>query len=104
MMHGKGTYKWLDGRLYYGDYVNDKKHGFGVYVWADGRAYVGEWIDGKQADDRVYILPNGTVRKGHWEGGIRQDWVNLNEDESADYRRHLDEAMNYSTSVEGMRQ
>lgn len=40
-MHGKGIYKWLDGRMYYGDYVNDKKHGFGVYVWADGRAYVG---------------------------------------------------------------
>lgn len=47
MMDGIGTYKWQDGRLYHGAYVNDKKHGFGVYVWADGRAYVGSWIDGK---------------------------------------------------------
>lgn len=30
-MHGKGTYKWLDGRMYHGEYANDKKHGFGVY-------------------------------------------------------------------------
>lgn len=41
MMHGKGTYKWLDGRLYHGDYSHDKKHGFGLYVWADGRSYIG---------------------------------------------------------------
>ena len=46
-MHGKGTYKWLDGRMYHGEYQNDKKNGRGVYLWADGRAYVGNWIDGK---------------------------------------------------------
>jgi hypothetical protein len=46
MMHGKGTYKWLDGRVYHGEYSNDKKHGFGVYIWADGRAYMGKWADG----------------------------------------------------------
>lgn len=46
MMHGKGTYKWLDGRVYNGTYKNDKKHGFGVYIWADGRAYLGNWSDG----------------------------------------------------------
>lgn len=45
-MHGLGTYKWLDGRMYHGMYENDKKHGFGVYVWADGRAYVGDWFEG----------------------------------------------------------
>ena len=46
-MHGKGTYKWLDGRMYHGSYKNDKKNGRGVYLWADGRAFVGDWIDGK---------------------------------------------------------
>ena len=40
-MHGVGTYKWSDGRMYHGEYKDDKKHGQGVYVWADGRAYVG---------------------------------------------------------------
>ena len=31
MMHGKGFFKWPDGRVYEGDYVNDKKTGFGIF-------------------------------------------------------------------------
>lgn len=93
MMHGKGTYKWLDGRLYHGNYVNDKKQGFGVYIWADGRAYVGHWDDGKQANERVYILPNGTVRKGTWENGVRQEWLNLDEEQARGHKQHLEKAI-----------
>lgn len=37
-MHGKGIYKWKDGRMYDGEYAEDKKNGYGVYVWADGRS------------------------------------------------------------------
>ena len=32
-MHGQGIYKWADGRVYEGDYLNDKKHGYGVYTY-----------------------------------------------------------------------
>ena len=32
-MHGKGIYTWSDGRIYEGEYLNDKKHGFGIYKW-----------------------------------------------------------------------
>ena len=28
-MHGKGIFRWVDGRVYDGEYLNDKKHGFG---------------------------------------------------------------------------
>jgi hypothetical protein len=42
-MHGKGVFKWPDGRVYEGDYVNDKKHGIGKVTWPDGRVYEGEW-------------------------------------------------------------
>jgi len=42
-MHGKGIFKWADGRVYEGDYVDDKKHGFGRVIWPDGREYEGEW-------------------------------------------------------------
>ena len=63
MMHGQGTYKWQDGRMYHGAYENDKKNGFGVYVWADGRVTLA--IGHKESKtQRVHILPNGTVRKG----------------------------------------
>ncbi len=40
-MHGKGVFKWPDGRVYEGDYVNDKKHGIGKVTWPDGRVYEG---------------------------------------------------------------
>jgi hypothetical protein len=40
-MHGKGVFKWPDGRVYEGDYLNDKKHGNGKVSWPDGREYEG---------------------------------------------------------------
>ena len=42
-MHGKGAYKWPDGRTYTGNYIGDKREGMGEYVWPDGRKYNGEW-------------------------------------------------------------
>jgi hypothetical protein len=40
-MHGKGVFKWLDGRRYEGNYVNDKKEGQGEFYWPDGKKYIG---------------------------------------------------------------
>ena len=47
MMHGNGVYKWGDGRIFMGAYLDDRKSGMGCYLWADGRAYHGEWLAGK---------------------------------------------------------
>lgn len=47
-MNGKGEFKWVDGRIYIGEYNNDKKQGFGMFKWPDGRIYEGFWVDGKQ--------------------------------------------------------
>ena len=46
-MHGKGVMIWSDGRVYEGDFQDDKRHGHGVYTWKDGRKYVGGWKNGK---------------------------------------------------------
>lgn len=99
-MHGQGTYKWQDGRMYHGEYANDKKNGFGVYVWVDGRAYLGNWTSGKQDDERVYILPNGSVRKGKYEGNNRKEWINISEDEQAQYKAKLEEALQASARLD----
>ena len=42
-MHGKGVFTYKDGKVYKGDYVNDKKEGHGVCEWPDGRSYDGSW-------------------------------------------------------------
>lgn len=104
MMEGEGTYKWLDGRLYHGQYKNDKKNGFGVYIWADGRAYIGDWTVGKQDEVRVYILPNGTVKRGKWVENKREgEWLPITDQEKQEYISHKEVAIKKSNEVEVMR-
>lgn len=42
-MHGYGRSVWSDGRIYEGQYYNDKKHGFGSFCWPDGKKYIGNF-------------------------------------------------------------
>ena len=46
-MHGRGVLRWPDGKVYEGDFIEDKRHGHGLFKWKDGREYEGEWIRGK---------------------------------------------------------
>ena len=39
-----GTFAWMDGRKYEGEYCNDNKHGRGIFSWPDGRKYDGQWV------------------------------------------------------------
>lgn len=42
--HGKGVYKWSNGDIYDGEFINDKRNGLGVYFWSEkGGTYRGEW-------------------------------------------------------------
>ena len=74
-MHGKGTYRWPDGRLYDGSYVNDKKEGYGEYRYPDGRCYKGMWQNSKQHGEGIFIDPNGNQKKGEWVNGKRTHWL-----------------------------
>ena len=77
-MHGKGTYRWNDGRKYEGEYQYDKKHGHGIYTWADGRQYDGSWANGLRNGRGKYILRNGSFREGIWFDDKRVKWVDEN--------------------------
>ena len=85
--------------MYHGSYAQDKKNGFGVYVWVDGRAYLGNWTTGKQDNERVYILPNGSVRRGLYEGNNRKEWLQISEQEQAEYKAKLSEAQRAASLV-----
>ena len=39
--HGKGIYKWEDGRSYDGEWIHNKIYGYGEYKWPDGKVYKG---------------------------------------------------------------
>lgn len=39
--HGKGYYKYPNGDVYFGDWVDDDFHGRGVYAFVSGDVYEG---------------------------------------------------------------
>jgi len=45
-IHGIGTYRWTDGRVYFGDWVNDKQHGKGITYLANGKKQEGTFKNG----------------------------------------------------------
>ncbi len=46
-MNGKGVTIWPDGKIYTGEYTDDKKNGFGTFEWSNGKKYKGNWKMGK---------------------------------------------------------
>ena len=74
-MDGEGELKWKDGKMYNGQFVNDKREGHGTFVWADGRKYIGEWKAGKQHGIGTYISKEGVEKQGEWQNGRKIKWI-----------------------------
>jgi len=51
------------------------KHGKGTYKWADGRKYSGTWSRGLREGKGVYTLQNGKGRNGIWRADQRLSWI-----------------------------
>merc|ERR1712061_137783 len=68
-MNGSGLFTWKDGRVYEGEYKEDKKDGHGVFKWLDGSHYAGQWRDGKQHGMGTTTKTSGEKRSGEWEDG-----------------------------------
>ena len=60
-MHGKGVYKWSNGRKYEGEFLKDKFEGKGTYLFEDGTIYTGQWKDGLQHGKGKIISMNNEV-------------------------------------------
>ena len=76
-MNGKGKFEWPDGRIYDGEYKNDKKEGHGDFTWPDGRKYDGNWKNGKQDGEGKFYNPKiKQWKKGIWKEGKRIKWIN----------------------------
>merc|ERR1712060_19248 len=68
-MNGKGNMLWPSGAMYEGSYTNGVKNGIGVFTWPDGRVYRGEWNNGQQHGKGVAIDPSGIAKHGVWHHG-----------------------------------
>ena len=47
-MNGKGCFKYTDGKMYYGEWLNNVKHGFGMLKTTNGFIYIGEYDNDKK--------------------------------------------------------
>ena len=46
-----------------------------MFRWKDGRVYEGEWLDGKQHGRGTFIKIDGTRKVGIWENGRNIQWL-----------------------------
>ena len=53
--HGKGTYKWLDGSFYEGDFDKDLRQGVGLFKWSNGESYKGDYLADQRTGEGLYL-------------------------------------------------
>ena len=68
-MSGKGIYRWDDGDVYDGEYLDGLRHGLGVERFASGTIYEGEFRASKKSGHGIFRYANGDV----YEGGYLND-------------------------------
>ena len=64
-MEGHGELTFPDGRIYIGEYKNDKIEGYGEFRWPNGKIFKGMWVGGMQHGDGALI--------DHPPGGFAHD-------------------------------
>ncbi len=61
MKINKGTYQWVNGNKYTGDYKDDKKDGHGIFRWANGDILEGMWKEDEIQTGTLVIPYNGPL-------------------------------------------
>ena len=67
---------WADGKVYIGEFMNDKKEGSGTFSYPDGRQYIGQFKKGLQHGHGKLINSEGLEQWGYWEKGKRCEFKN----------------------------
>lgn len=69
-MNGIGHMIWLDsGKMYYGEYLNNKKHGIGIFFWGLNKQWVGYWKNGIRDGAGFSIINQKGKEKEVWNEG-----------------------------------
>ena len=71
-MNGNGTYAYVDGSRYEGQFLNEKPHHQGVFSYASGDRYEGELAEGLPHGLGKMVHHNGEVSEGLWQEGNYQ--------------------------------
>ncbi len=80
--HGQGTYEHWNGDVYEGDFENDKRHGVGTVKYEDGDLFEGDFMEDKIHGFGTYKFADGNEYEGDFQndkkcvrGGVGWGWV-----------------------------
>lgn len=71
---GHGTFKWLSGATYTGEFVNGNRTGYGKYTFSNGDNYIGEWQNNERHGYGAYTYNDNSGYKsyaGEWQNNNR---------------------------------
>ena len=67
----RGTYSFLDGSKYSGEFKAGNFGGFGTFYYANGSVYIGEWFNGNRNGNGSLTYRNGSKYVGEWRDGFQ---------------------------------
>ena len=97
---GKGVYKWSDGRVYEGDYVNDQRHGHGHFVYPNGDHYVGSYANGMRSGRGKFTFSDGSSYNGEWQDSKYHGYGELKEINESYYKGDWKHGMKHGRGKE----
>lgn len=69
--HGEGTYTYLSGGNYQGEWQHGQKSGKGKRTWADGTVYEGNWKNNTAQGRGIKTFSDGSQYSGEFTNGER---------------------------------
>lgn len=64
---GEGMYRYPNGDVFYGEWIDRKPVKEGKMVYANGNIYTGRWKDGKRHGQGKMRYSNGEIFRGEWK-------------------------------------
>lgn len=65
------VFKYDNGDLYKGEFVDGKKNGFGIYIFSGKEKYEGLWKDDKMHGIGKYTYRDGSIYTGEFKYGLK---------------------------------
>lgn len=72
LMNGTGEYHWADGKIYKGEWCDNKMQGNGEYIWPDKKRFIGI-LDEILIDIQVSSIMIKEMDMGYFIGKIIED-------------------------------
>jgi len=67
--NGNGIFRYQNGDIYSGNFLNGKKSGFGTMIFANKNKYIGQWQNDQPNGKGTLFSPSGITQTGIWKNG-----------------------------------